>query len=158
MVDDSDSVRLDDHSDKALIINAYNIDPTIHKRTLAEQVVGCSYEYVRRLFAELSREEIPAAEVEALLDERLQRELVRRLLAHGVDVDMDLDVDADERHQRPPSKLDDYVVPAAEVADVRDALADTRDLMAEMDENAGEAVATMGIEKLDALLRAAQSE
>lgn len=158
MVDDSDAIRLGEYPDKTLIFNAHNLDPTIHKRTLAEQVVGCSYEYVRRLFAELSRDEVPAADVEAVLDEELQRDLARRLLAHGVSVDTELDVETDDSYTVPPANLDGYVVPAADAAEVRDALADTRDLMVDMGEDSGEAVATMAIRKLDGLLRTAQPE
>jgi hypothetical protein len=149
-----DVIRLTGYSDKALIVNAYDIDPTIHKSTLAEQVIGCSYEYVRRLFRELSEGEIPTEEIDELRDEDVQRELTRRLLATGVDVQADLDVDLpaqNRRFVRTPIEGPD-VVSAAAVAEVRDRMADTRELMAKMDEAAGEAVATMAVDKLDELL------
>lgn len=154
---ESNQIRLSDFSNKTLIINAYQLDPTVHKRTLAEHVVGCSYEYVRRLFADLSQDELSKDEVEAALDEDVQRELARQLLVHGVEIETDLEIDVDELETDtiPPAKMAGYVVSAERVADVRDAMADTRRLMANMDEDAGEAVATMAVEKLENLLQKA---
>lgn len=155
-----DTIRLTQYPDKTLIFNAYDLDPTIHKRTLADHVVGCSYEYVRRLFAGLDAGEIDEETVDEHLDDEIQRELARRLLAQGLTLDTDLDIDvaALDIDPIPTAKLDEYVVPAAAVAGVRDALGDTRDLMESMEETAGEAVATMAIEKLDELLREARAE
>lgn len=155
---ENDAVRLTQYPDKALILNAHDLDPTVHKRTLADEVIGCSYEYVRRLFADLDAGDLDEDDVAEHHDEEVQRELARRLLAQGLTLDTDLDVDVDDLDVAPipPAKLEQYVVPAAGVADVRDSLVDTRDLMATMDEDAGEAVASMAIEKLDELLREAR--
>lgn len=157
---EENSIRLTQYPDKTLIINAHELDPTIHKRTLADHVIGCSYEYVRRLFAELDAGEFDEDDVSELLDEDIQRELARRLMAQGLSLDTDLDIDLDEIDVAPvpPAKLDEYVVPATAVADVRDTLGDTRELMGSMDETAGEAVASMAIEKLDDVLREARAE
>jgi AraC-like DNA-binding protein len=150
-----ESIRLSEYPDKTLIINAYHLDPTIHKKTLADGVIGCSYEYVRRLFAELSGGNLPEEEAEEVLNEEVQRELARRLLAHGAEVGTDLEVDVDDLKVDPipPAKLDDYVVPASSIVEVRDTMADTRELMTDMGDEAGEAVAKMVVEKLDELMQ-----
>jgi hypothetical protein len=159
MVED-DAIRLTQYPDKTLIFNAYELDPTIHKRTLADHVIGCSYEYVRRLFAELDTGEFDEDQIADHLAEAVQRELARRLLAQGLTLDADLDIDLEDIEVAPipPAKLDEYLVPAVAVSDVREALADTRDLMDSMDETAGKAVASMAIEKLDGVLREARAE
>lgn len=54
------------------------------------------YGYVRRLFAELAGGNLPEEEVEEFLDEEVQYELARRLLAHGAEVGTDLAVGADD--------------------------------------------------------------
>jgi hypothetical protein len=114
------------------------------------------YEYVRRLFAELSGGNLPEKEeeVEEFLDEEIQRELTRRLLAHSAEVGTDLEVDVDDLgvDPIPPANPDDYVVPASSIAEVRDTMFDTRELMTNTGEEAEEAVAKM-VEKLDELMQ-----
>lgn len=151
---ETDRIRLTQYPDKTRIINAHELDPMIHKRTLADEVIDCSYGYVRRLFAELDAGDLDEDDVADQVDETVQGELTRRLLAQGISHDTDRDIDLSEMDvvPIPPAKLYEYVVPAAAVANVRDALGDTRDLMASMDETAGEAVASIAIVKLEAVL------
>lgn len=148
------TIDLNKLSDKELIINAYNLDPTIHKRTLAEDVIGCSYEYVRRLFAAMEREDMPDDEIESILDRDIQRELGARLLSQGVAIDSEIDIEQVDQFELEveTSKYEEYVVPAEHIADVRNTMLDIKILMDNMGDDAGKAVATSCIEKLDQVL------